>query len=141
MQHVRLIHPVWIIVERSSVGVMIMDEDTRQPVHGARSAAVADGTGGTRIQAQVKWGRKGEPDIQPGGLLLNNEGYVICLTKDMNRILGMDQRFKYGDRITTIGKEYGLSLYIGKADPCFHDPSFNGALGYKYHFSDRDPNI
>jgi len=137
---VNLQHPVGIVVEQLSSAVMIMDQDTRHPVHGARSAAAEGDAPGISIQGQVKWQRKKDPDIKAGGVRFESTGYVLCLRRDLDKKLGAGNRFAYGDRIVAIGTDTGLALYITFVEPCIHDPAVNGAQGYKFHFSDRSPN-
>lgn len=130
-----LIHPVDVTIERFNASEMLMDADTRSPIHGARSAS-----GDTVIiEAQIKIDDADMPDHGVGGDRLIQSGYILCRTVDMDNVLGAGQRLKKGDHIIAIGVNTGLDLYITKNQRMGHYPDQNGASLIRYYFEDRNP--
>lgn len=130
-----LVHPIQVTVERFNRDGMIMDGDAREPIHGARAAAADVVT----LPAQVKWDEKDDPEPQEGGVRSNSSGYILCRFVDLDLYLGAGQRFKRGDRITTMGVTTGLDLYITGNKPMGHYPDQRGAGLIRYNFADRKP--
>lgn len=131
----RLIHPVDVKVERLIRSELVMDNDAREPFHGPRTTTAESYT----IKAQVKWSAKDDLDPSGGGSLERSVGYILVRLVDMDSILGVGVRLKRGDRITEIGVQTGLDLYIVKEAPAGHYPDQSGQSLIKYHFEDRHP--
>lgn len=130
-----LLHPTQVTIERLTRDQMVMDVDAREPVHGARTT-----TGQTVVlPAQIKWSEKAKDEPQEGGVRERSSGYILCRELDMDRIMGVGQRLKRGDRISAMGHTTGLDLYIMMEEPIAHYPVHQGSTLIKYHFEDRHP--
>ena len=136
----RLIHPVQVTFEVFNPSEMLMDDEAREPIHGARSQA-----GDTYvIPCQVNWSKKDAPDANIGGVITESIGYFLARAHDMDAILGAGVRLKRGDHITQytsrgpVFEVIPCNLFILRGDPHGHYPE-RGATLYKYHITDRDP--
>lgn len=135
MPNPNLIHPISVIVERLNTAEMVMDPDTREPMHGARSSAADRIT----VQAQINWGARKRPSFDGGGVEENSDGYILCRTYDLQKLGGL---LKRGDRIVQIGtgaNAIEVDLYLTRQEPMGHWPDQNGATLVRYHFEDRAP--
>ena len=130
-----LIHPIQITVERLLRSELLMDEDAREPVIGARTTTAQTFT----MPAQIKWSNKDDPDPMEAGPRERDSGYVLLRLHDMDAIMGVGQRLTRGDRIITMGVTTGLDLYITGQEPIGHWPDQLGQTMIKYKFSDRHP--
>lgn len=136
----RLIHPVNVTFEVFNQADMLMDDQARAPIHGARSQP-----GDVyKIPCQVSWNKKDDPAANIGGTVTESIGYFLARKLDMDQILGPGVRLKRGDRITQyesfgpVTEVVTCDLYILRGDPYGHYPE-RGASLYKYHVTDRDP--
>lgn len=136
MPNPNLIHPIDITVQRLNRGELVMDEDAREPMHGARSVSADQ----VVIKAQVNWGAKGNPLFTDLGPEEKSDGYILCRTSDLRSKGGS---FKRGDKIITMGAGdnalTGLDLYITKVEPMGHWPDQGGSSMVRFHFADRKP--
>src|SRR5690349_19750276 len=110
----RLIHPIEVTIEPLNRAGMVMDDDAREPMNGAR--------GGTtyKIQAQIRWQDKDQPNAQRGGVRETSRGYILVETEAM-RTLG--KTLARGDRITQIGSDDNalpVNLFLGEQEPLGH---------------------
>lgn len=131
----RLIHPVDVTVERLTRSGLVMDDDAREAVHGPRSSAAQTFV----IPAQIKWDKQDNPDPEEGGTRQRSTGYILCRPTDLDTVLGTGQRLKREDRITAIGVNTGLDLYITGTGPMGHYPDQSGQSLIRYFFEDRKP--
>ena len=130
-----LIHPIKVTIERMNTSEMVMDDDAREPIHGARSAS----SDAVIIDAQIKIESEAAPDYEPGGPRQVESGYILCRTKDMDQKLGSGVIFKRGDRITKMGRRTGLDLYITRHQPMGHWPDQQGTTIIRFYYEGRDP--
>lgn len=135
MPRPRLIHPINVTVERLVRSELIMDDDAREPIHGLRTTTAQTFT----IPAQIKWDKQDNPDPEEGGARNRSTGYILCRPVDLDNKLGANQRLKRGDRITAMGVNTGLDIYITGTAPMGHYPDQNGHGLIKYFFEDRKP--
>lgn len=137
MANPRLIHPVWVTIERLARAEQVLDPDTNEPLHGARGVAAERVT----LRVQVKWGAKVDPRFTGVGVEEHSDGYILCRRTDLRANGG---EFKRGDRILTIGTgdnaQSNLDLYILKEEPMGHWQDQGGSSLVKYHFADRAPS-
>jgi hypothetical protein len=114
---------------------MLMDNEAREPIHGARTTATQTFT----LPVQAKWNDAADPTPMEGGPREEDRGYILARMKDMDLYLGPGERIKRGDRIVAMGVLTGLDLYITGTEPIGHYPDQAGATMVKYRFADRHP--
>jgi hypothetical protein len=135
MPNPNLIHPIPVVVQRHNRAKQVMDDEAREPLHGARTSA-ADVV---NIDAQVSWGTRGRVQNEAGGVEEKSDGYILCRTSDLRTKGGP---FKRGDKIVTIGtgdNALAVELFITQMDPMGHWPDQGGSSLLKFMFSDRKP--
>lgn len=136
MPQPNLIHPIDVTVHRLNRAQMVMDDDAREPMHGARSTT-ADVV---NIKAQISWGDRGRVQNEAGGVEEKSDGYILCRWSDLRAVGGA---FKRGDRIVSFGtglNKIDVDLYITKNEPMAHWPDQGGSSIVRFHFSDRNPH-
>jgi hypothetical protein len=130
-----LIHPIPVQLEIYDAAGQVIDDDTREPVHGARNAS---GTTVT-LEAQVDYPRDQAVLVEAGGVRLQSSGYILVRRQDL-RDLGVAP--KRGDRIVQIGEGVNaltVNLFITGYEPMAIYPDQGGPTLMKYNFEDRDP--
>lgn len=124
----RLIHPVWIIVQK-------VDKDNTEYRANAREAIKTVERGPeVRVRAQVQWARRKDPNAARTGIVHGASGYVLF---DMRDLETLDYTPGDGDRITTIGALTGLSLYMTAQTPAGHYDGRHWLL--RVDFTDKAP--
>jgi hypothetical protein len=140
----RLIHPIQVTFQLFNQESMLMDEDAREPIHGARSQP-----GDTvSFPCQVSWTKFNDPRANIGGTSTEFIGYFLARAHDMDQFLpdraNVGKRLKRGDYVvsyTSKGPVFEVvpcKLFILRGEPFGHYPE-RGATLYKYHVTDRDP--
>ena len=139
MPQPRLIHPIEVTIALFNRDAMLMDNDAREPIHGARSQS-----GDTvKLLCQVHFDRLDDPQANVGGTNPDSAGYFLARSIDMNRVLGPGQRLKRGDHIVQYTslmqtEQVVCNLFISRGDPMGHYPGL-GATLWKYTVVDRGP--
>lgn len=124
----RLLHPVLVTLEQSSISNTLYDEDAREPMQqSAYSTPVT-------IQGQVQYGSSREQSFRFGGIREEESGYVLFRKLDLD---GNSITLKINDRITNIGN-IEHDCYITRLEPLGHYSAFGNTM-VKAYFSDRQP--
>lgn len=125
-----LIRPVNVIFELLDRDAFMYDLDAREPIHGSRSSQT------TTLPAQVYWAERDRLDARPAGVREVDRGEVVVRFADMDK---QGIRLKRGDRITSIGNQTGLDLYLTEEQPIAHWADIGGPGAAKFAFVDRHP--
>lgn len=125
----RLIHPIYITIAPLDNDAQTMDDAAREPIHGARATTTI------RVQAQVTYDKKDEPQYEITGNNPSDAGHV-CFTPAGLARAGYTP--KTGDRITLIGDRTPADLYLTGSVPQAHYDR-RGAGLVKWNFADRSP--
>jgi hypothetical protein len=104
------------------------DRDAREPV---KQVARKEPK---RPRAQVQWSKKQEPSPGRAGTGERSAGYFIFDVRELAQLRYTPRR---GDRITVIGRQTGLDLYLTTSEPCGHYDGENWLL--RFEFEDRQP--
>lgn len=130
-----LIHPVPVQLEIFDVAGQVMDDEAREPVHGARNASGDLVT----LEAQVSYPQDQGIVMEAGGVRLTSSGHILVRRADL-RDLGVAP--KRGDRIVQIGEGENaltVNLFITGFQPMAHYTDQGGPTLMRYNFEDRDP--
>ncbi len=125
-----LIMPVPVVIEPVDKTIMVMDDDAREPVHGATSSEQVT------IQAQVSWTIASSPMQQISGTREDYQGYIVVREADL-ALLG--KTIKRGDRIVQIGSLTYQNLFVLGNEPIGHWSDLGGHSFRRFYFSDREP--
>ena len=133
-----LIHPVNVTFELFEPGGLIMDPDSREPIHGLRNTS-----GTVIIPCQVKFEMLRDPAPNVGGTIEESKGYFLARSIDMDATLGANVRLKRGDKVVQYMSRNGTevvvcNLFVLRGDPWGHYPE-RGASLWKFQVTDRNP--
>ena len=128
-----LLNPVPVTIQQLDRSVMTMDEDAREPIHGARAST------SVTLLAQVSWSMRGNPLFQSAGVEDKADGYILVRSSDL-RLKGIT--LKRGDCVVQIGQGANAAttnLYLTKSQPLGHFSDTAGATITRWYFQDRNP--
>lgn len=126
----QLVEPVKVTIESLDASDREWDVNSRDALHGSAASTV------TIIDAQVAWGDRDAPRQEVGGVRERSRGYiVISIVQEAQKGV----TFKGGDRITKIGTQTGLDLYLTEQEPFGHWTAAKGPRFKAWRFSDRKP--
>lgn len=125
----RLIHPIPVTLELLNSAATRFDPDTKEPIVSASRSE-------QKLQAQVRWFRKDQLRGRDTGPRREADGYLLFRASDLET---KGITIKTGDKITRIGKQAYLHLYVEELRPMGHYPDQGGAGLLRADFRDREP--
>lgn len=131
-----LIHPIDVTIKRLNKTELVMDDDAREPMHGARTTAADLVT----FKAQIAWGDRARVQMEMGGVEEKSDGYITCRWIDIKALTGGVP--KRGDQVVQLGSGVAaipVNLFITKMEPMGHWPDQGGSTLVRFHFQDRQP--
>jgi hypothetical protein len=135
MPKVRLLHPVVVFLRKADrENTALMDDALHEPVGQVRRAQKP-----IKLRAQIKDGKTEDARPSFGGVVMESDGYLLFLLKDLNRDHIM---IEIGDRVVQIGEGANAretDLYVVKLQHLGHYPG-SGPNLLKAFFEDRHPS-
>lgn len=132
----KLIHPIPVTLEEIDKSNTDYNENANEPVRRAsRNTAV-------NLFAQVTWHREMNPKFRTETVWEEAAGYLLFEIKDLKKNSLVDENgntgIKRGTKITKIGNDINLKLYVVKVTPMGHYPEPGGSTIIRVYFQDRE---
>lgn len=128
MPTARNLHPVDVVIEQMDRPNTNYDSRAKEPIRQVKRKPQI------QLKAQVLWIWQNEQSKAPGGVELDDDGYLLFQQRDLD---AQSVILQPGDRIESIGTQTNLNLFFTKFRPMAHYKGGHQLL--RGYFEERSP--